>query len=70
MHCQIYIKYKKGIREKSLTKEFFKSCFEVIKKDLLDQNIKLTSDSFPGGGEQNQKKLARIIVESISGMFK
>lgn len=62
--------YKKGIREKSLTKEFFKSCFEVIKKDLLDQNIKLTSDSFPGGGEQNQKKLARIIVESISGMFK
>lgn len=58
--------YKKGIKEKSLTKEFFKSCFENLKRQLSDKNIKLTSSSFPGGGEQNQKKLAGIIVESIS----
>lgn len=56
----------KGIRNKMLTQDFFKSCFSIFKTYLNHHSLSLTSDDFPGGGEQNQKKLAKIIVESIA----
>jgi hypothetical protein len=56
----------KGIRNKMLTQDFFKSCFSIFKTYLNHHSLSLTSNDFPGGGEQNQKKLAKIIVESIA----
>lgn len=54
----------KGKREKMLTQDFFKSCFNIFKTSLNGNT--LTSRDFPSGGEQNQKKLAKMIVESIA----
>ena len=58
--------YKKGIRNKNLTQEFFTSCFEIFKVKLTGQNLSLTSEYFPGGSEQIQGRLARLIVDSIA----
>lgn len=54
-----------GVREKNLTREYFVCHFNDFKSKLERDGIKLTSESFPGGGEQNQKKLARIIIDSF-----
>lgn len=55
----------KGRREKDLTIDFFLKCFEAFKKKLAEKKLTLTSGSFPGGGEQNQKKLANVLLESV-----
>lgn len=55
----------KGRREKILTKDFFKGCFEAFKIKLQEKKMSLTSESFPGGGEQSQKKLASLIIEAV-----
>lgn len=60
----------KGRREKDLTKDFFLKCFEAFKKKLAEQELTLTSGSFPGGGEQNQKKLANVLLESVIDLDK
>lgn len=57
---------KKGIRDKDLTQEFFTSCFYLFKTKLTIQKLSLTSEYFPGGSEQIQRRLARLIVDSIA----
>lgn len=59
---------KKGIREKALTQTFFRSCFQAFKADLNNKRISLTSNDFPGGSEQIQRRLARLIVDSVANM--
>lgn len=59
---------RKGIREKVLTKDFFSRCFTTFKNELIKENITLTSKFFPGGGEQNQKKLANLIIKSVANI--
>ena len=59
---------RKGIREKVLTKDFFIECFTVFKDKLIKEKLTLTSMSFPGGGEQNQKKLANLIIQSVANI--
>lgn len=57
---------RKGVREKVLTKDYFKMCFTTFKETLELEKVSLTSEHFPGGGEQNQKKLAKIIIDSVA----
>lgn len=57
---------RKGVREKVLTKDYFKMCFTAFKDTLEIERVSLTSEHFPGGGEQNQKKLAKIIIDSVA----
>lgn len=59
---------RKGHREKMLTQKFFEMCFMAFKKKLEELGKTLTSEHFPGGGEQNQKKLAKILVESVADL--
>lgn len=59
---------RKGHREKMLTQKFFEACFMAFKKKLSEEKKTLTSQHFPGGGEQNQKKLAKIIIEAVADM--
>lgn len=56
---------RKGLAENELTEDFFYGIFLGFKEYLNVMQISLTSQYFPGGGEQNQKRLARIIVDSI-----
>lgn len=57
---------KKGLRENVLTKDYFLHCFTAFKHKLEKDGVTLTSRDFPGGGEQNQKTLAKIIIEAVS----
>lgn len=50
-----------GIKDKTLTKDFFVQCFKRLKSYLDQEKISLTSESFPGGGEQQQRRLADFI---------
>lgn len=59
---------RKGFRENQLTQTFFEKCFSAFKETLVSKELTLTSDSFPGGGEQNQKKLAAILCDSIANI--
>ena len=59
---------RRGIRKKVLTKDFFIRCFTAFKNELKKRNLTLTSSSFPGGGEQNQKKLADLIIQSLADL--
>lgn len=54
-----------GISENELTQSFFENVFTSFKEYTTDKGISLTSKDFPGGGEQNQKKLSKILNESI-----
>lgn len=53
-----------GINQKTLKKEFFIQCFEKAKKHLEKENVELTGKNFPGGGEQQQRRLANYIIEA------
>lgn len=57
---------RKGIRDKVLTRVYFHMCFTAFKEMLEYKRVSLTSEHFPGGGEQNQKKLAKMIIEAVS----
>lgn len=57
--------YKAGTKEQNLTEEFFMYCFDRFKGTLRSKDITLTSRDFPGGGEQGQKEIAKLILESI-----
>ena len=59
---------RKGHREKVLTQQFFEVCFMAFKRKLNEMNKSLTSEDYPSGGEQNQKKLAGLIVEAVAGL--
>lgn len=59
----------KGIAERSLTIEFFMTIFRRFKADIEANNIHLTSRDFPGGGGQNQKRLASLICDSASSVY-
>lgn len=59
---------RKGISEKTLTEEYFTKVFTIFKKYINRRGISLTSDFFPGGGLQNQRKFANYIVASIDEM--
>lgn len=54
-----------GMRDKNLTYNFFFICFSAFKTKLNEEKMSLTSKSFPGGGEQSQKRLARYILDSF-----
>lgn len=56
----------KGIAQKKLTVDFFKSIFSAFKDYIEANDIQLTSRDFPGGGGQNQKRLANFIFQSAS----
>ena len=58
-----------GIKDKTLTKEFFEQCFKRLKSYLDNEKIPLTSESFPGGGEQQQRRLADYIRKA-NGILK
>ena len=57
---------RKGSLQKELTISFFESCFKLFKLELRNKNLTLTSKDFPGGGDQNQRKLAKILVDSVA----
>ena len=57
---------RKGHRDKVLTQKFFELCFITFRERLEKKGISPTSKDFPGGGEQNQKKLAKILVEAVA----
>ncbi len=57
--------YAVASQEKDLSKDFFKGQFEKFKKYLLGHEIELKSDFFPSN-EHVQRKLAELIVESVS----
>lgn len=59
---------RKGVRENQLTQDFFENCFYAFKEKLHMKGLALTSENFPGGGEQNQKKLAAILCESVANI--
>ena len=40
----------------------------AFKKQIEKSKQTLTSQHFPGGGEQNQKKLAKIIIEAVANL--
>lgn len=56
---------RKGVSEKTLTYDYFKSVFTTFKDYIGHRGISLTSKDFPGGGQQNQKKFANLLVSSI-----
>lgn len=56
---------EKGLRDKDLTMKYFLRCFTAFKHKLKMEGVMLTSDDFPGGGEQNQKKLAKMIIDAV-----
>ena len=55
---------KKGIEEGSLQISFFEECFRRFQSKLNEESIKLTSHDFPGGGEQQQRKISLMIKEA------
>lgn len=59
---------RKGVSEKTLTYDYFFGLFTAFKKYIENRNITLTSKDFPGGGQQNQKKFANLLVSSIDEM--
>lgn len=59
----------KGIAEKQLTEEFFMTIFRRFKAVIEDKDIQLTSRDFPGGGAQNQKRLASLICDSANTIY-
>ena len=59
----------KGIAEKKLTIEFLMTIFSRFKADIEEKDIQLTSRDFPGGGGQNQKRLASLICDSANTIY-
>lgn len=57
--------YILGSRQKQLNIEFFTNCFSRFKAYLNSNQILLTSDNFPGGGEQQKKRLSNLLQVSI-----
>jgi len=57
--------YSIGNHQKDLSREFFIKEFEKFKAHLQSRGLKLTSDFFPSN-EQVQKKLADLVIESLS----
>jgi DGQHR domain-containing protein len=54
-----------GVKKKTLELKYFEGIFAEFKKYIDSKGIKLTSEFFPGGGGQNQKKIASYIKESM-----
>ncbi len=57
--------YEIGERRKTLDENFFISCFEAFRRKLKEEGLTLNSKSFPGGGDQNQVRLSKVLVESL-----
>lgn len=56
---------RKGVSEKTLTFDYFNRIFSNFKTYIEQRGISLTSKDFPGGGQQNQRKFANLIVSSV-----
>lgn len=54
-----------GLAEKTLDKEYFTQVFKGFREYLQQKDLTLTSKDFPGGGQQNQRKFANLILASI-----
>lgn len=57
--------YEIGINNRDLSQSFFTDCFARFRKSLHEQHVRLTSEYFPGGGEQNQRKFAKYLTDSL-----
>lgn len=57
-----------GVSERTLTYDYFVRIFVNFKDYINRRNISLTSKDFPGGGQQNQRKFANLMVASIDEM--
>ena len=57
-----------GVSERTLTYDYFVRVFVNFKDYINCRNISLTSKDFPGGGQQNQRKFANLMVASIDEM--
>lgn len=58
----------KGMRDRMLTQAYFERCFKAFKLYLVKNKIRITSESFSGGGEQNQKRFATYLATSIRSL--
>jgi DGQHR domain-containing protein len=58
--------YKFGTKIQDLSQSYFEECFLQFQKNIVRNNLRLTSEYFPGGGEQGQKTIANLIKESLS----
>lgn len=58
----------KGMRDRMLTETYFVRCFQAFKQYLEKNDIRITSESFSGGGEQNQKRFATYLATSIRSL--
>jgi DGQHR domain-containing protein len=56
--------YKIGDSKGDLSKDFFLECFDKFKTQLFNQNLDLTSRSFPSNAQQ-QSRLSKILIESV-----
>lgn len=54
--------YKKGLKNKKLTQEYFEIEFRKVKNFLRENNVRLISEEIPSG-EQGQKKLAELFIQ-------
>ena len=57
--------YNYGVAERSLEEKYFEKCFRKFKSYLKEKGLTLSSKDFPGGGDQVQKRIASILIESI-----
>jgi len=58
--------YKLGIKQGKLSMEFFINVFQAFKMELIKRDLKLNSAYF-ASSEQEQRRLASIILESMIG---
>ncbi len=61
--------FELGIQQRKLSQEFFMDAFQFFKMELIKRDVKLSSAYF-ASGEQEQRRLANIIVESASNSNK
>lgn len=59
---------KKGYKESDLSVEFFRKCFFLFRRYIEENKIKLNKEFFGGGGQQVQRKFAKLLLTSISNI--
>ena len=59
---------RKGVSERTLTYDYFDKVFASFRTYINSRQISLTSKDFPGGGQQNQRKFANLLVSAIDAV--
>lgn len=60
---------RKGISAKTLSYDYFNGIFSTFRAYIERRGISLTSRDFPGGGLQNQRKFANLVIVSIDEQY-